>query len=64
MYKDLCHKFNRWFDSLPATRRFFTFLGITLIPVWTMSIGSHYNSPWGTAGLVVVLLLILVRMEK
>jgi len=64
MYKGLCHKFNRWFDGLPETRRFFTFLGITITPVLTMSIGLPANSPWGTVGLVVVLLLILIRMEK
>jgi len=64
MYKATCHKFNRWFDNIPEPRRFLTFLGITLIPVLTMSVGTHYDNPWGMAGFIVALFLILVRIEK
>lgn len=64
MYKATCNKFNRWFNSLPEPRRFFIFIGITIVPVLMMSIGFHYHSPIGTIGLIIVLFLILVGMQK
>lgn len=65
MYKATCHKFNRWFNGLPEPRRLFTFLGIAIMPVEMMTLSFKYGyNNIGSIGLIIVLFLILVRMEK